>query len=822
MRKHFYMLIGIALIIQMSCPLYSQDYYSYYKNERVNYSAAPDKVILQLKSQEKLNEKYGLDSLMSLGLEGLFIGFYKSGNLTTETVLKNLKQNIDIKYVSPVLLNSHGEEMGALSDEIIVKLKKESNLTSFQDLLLKYGAKIVKNSEYDPLSYYISAVSFDGNTLDLANRFQASGLFEFSEPNFWLFVNPAMGKVPSTSSSNADQKYKQPQSANMLCPADPLYSQQWALNNTGQNDGVSDADIDAPEAWGITTGSASIKIAILDNGVQISHPDLNGNWVQGGDMTSGVTACQDGGSYGQPNLCTPQGDSHGTLVSGVAVAKGCSNLGITGIAHTSKIIPIRVYLGEANITNNGWIADGIYFAKNQGADIINLSLTLAGSFSAVDAAITNVITTGRGGKGCIIVAATGNNAQPGIGYPASNPSVMAVGNTTNKDLRYYESQFGIGLDVVAPGHDVYTTDLVGGKGINTTGDYVNFYGGTSLSSPLTAGVIALILSVNSNISYGAARLLLESTTDKVTPATYSYSSGVSGQPNGSWNYDMGYGRINAYKAVKATSSSNISGPNIICTSGTFTLEIIPNVTRVWTSSNTSLLTINSSTGVATKVGTSSGNVTITMTYSSSMASYAITKNIWVGTPDVSTIKYDNGIGAGTSNYVSPNTTHTVYLDQQNVINGNVSTTNWNPNPNVGYGYGTAFSQFNFNLTSGSSITFNPVSAINSCGTSNRTLAFIANSSFKIAPNPAKDVLKIIFDNVEYLDALPVQIELYSESSLKVVKSISIAQVYNEKLFVEGNVLAIDVRDLPRGIYYLRIVPNKNVDDDVKQIRVSLQ
>ncbi|MBL0049686.1 MAG: S8 family serine peptidase [Bacteroidetes bacterium] len=156
----------------------------------------------------------------------------------------------------------------------------------------------------------------------------------------------------------------------------------------------------------------------------------------------------------------------------------------------------------------------------------------------------------------------GNNNTSSIGYPASNSNTIAVAATsmcderkslTSCDGENWGSDFGIGTDIGAPGVHIYTTDISGNSGF-TNGDYAEYFNGTSAACPIAAGVMALMLSENSSLTYNDARFILESTCEKV--GGYVYNSNVFGQPNGTWSSNLGYGRINAYHALLAASCNN--------------------------------------------------------------------------------------------------------------------------------------------------------------------------------------------------------------------------------------------------------------------------
>ncbi|WP_159478657.1 trypsin-like peptidase domain-containing protein [Dyadobacter sp. 3J3] len=199
-----------------------------------------------------------------------------------------------------------------------------------------------------------------------------------------------------------------------------------------------------------------------------------------------------------------------------------------------------------------------------------------------------------------------------------------------------------------------------------------------------------------------------------------------------------------------------------------------------------------------------------------------TKDVYYGTPDVSNIKYDNGLNASNYNYVTPNTYHNIKLDVQKLTMANVTGyVDWHPSSSYGYSTGQYFSEYLVSLPAGQVIQFNPISVTNSCGTSNRSMVFAAYSGFSIYPNPVSDVLSVRFDNTEYLETLPEEINLYNEKSTIPIKTFNIKQVYNSKLFKDNN-LAIDVKDLPRGHYFLHITPNKLDKKNIDKIRVVLK
>jgi len=210
--------------------------------------------------------------------------------------------------------------------------------------------------------------------------------------------------------------------------ADPLFAAQWALNNAGLNGAVTNADVNAPEAWATTVGNAAIVIAVIDDGVEISHPDLAANiFSNPGETSNG--ADDDGNGYNDDlrgwdffsddNDPTPElpEDRHGTALAGLAAAVGDNSVGIAGAAHACRVMPVKVLSGDQWATDSG-LAESIYYSAGRtrnglgawrGADVISIGLSFPQS-AVVDAALQWAATSGRAGKGCPIFVAAGDEA----------------------------------------------------------------------------------------------------------------------------------------------------------------------------------------------------------------------------------------------------------------------------------------------------------------------------------------------------------------------------------------------------------------------------
>jgi flagellar hook assembly protein FlgD len=302
------------------------------------------------------------------------------------------------------------------------------------------------------------------------------------------------------------------QVTNSFTPKDPMYSKQWHLKK-----------IQASKAWDQTKGASSVIVAVIDGGVQVNHPDLKGKMVSPYNAVTGGT--------------TFSPVDHGTHVAGI-VAATLNKSGGTGVAPNVKIMPINVFRGSGATMYD--VANAIRYAADHNADIINMSL--GGYYYSYD---LHYATEYAKSKGVLIVAAAGNDDSYDETYPASLDGVIGVSATDSGDEITDFSNYGNSIDFAAPGEDIYST-------IN--GSKYGSMDGTSMASPVVAGVAALILSKNPLMTDEQVETVLQ-------------KSSVDLWRKG-WDYFYGYGRVDAYKALQSTSSP-IS--NITLSSASFTM-----------------------------------------------------------------------------------------------------------------------------------------------------------------------------------------------------------------------------------------------------------
>lgn len=285
-----------------------------------------------------------------------------------------------------------------------------------------------------------------------------------------------------------------------IVPNDPSYGTQWHLPK-----------IAMPAAWDHTTGSSSVIVAVIDSGVDATHPELSGLMVPGWNFYNNNSDTTD--VYG-----------HGTSVAGAAVARGNNGAGIASVTWQCKIMPVRVSNTSGSATYSA-MASGITFAADHGARVANVSYAGAARSATVQTAANYMA-----GLGGLVTASAGNDA---VTYTnPDHPSILAVSATTSTDALASFSSKGPFVDVAAPGQSIYT--LAKGGGYRSVS-------GTSLSAPIAAGVAALMFSVNPDLTPAEAQSILKSTAKDLGTAGYDTS--------------FGYGRIEAFKAVQAAISA---------------------------------------------------------------------------------------------------------------------------------------------------------------------------------------------------------------------------------------------------------------------------
>jgi subtilisin family serine protease len=332
-------------------------------------------------------------------------------------------------------------------------------------------------------------------------------------------------------------------------PSDPSFSALWGLNNTGQIGGLPGADIEAPAAWDLTRGSASLAVGVIDSGIDYTHPDLSPNvWSAPAAFTvtlGGRTLTCPAGSHGFNALaftCDPYDDfGHGTHVAGIIGAAGNNGLGVTGVNWTTRMVAIK-FLDATGTGTTAGAVNGIYFLIQANSAFANTATPLN----------VRVLSASWGGPGAsqalldainwanaynmLFVAAAGNsgvNTDISPNFPSNygSPNVISVAATDSADRRASFSNYGAStVDLGAPGVNILSTTRGGGYG---------YMSGTSMATPHVSGVAALALA-NCKLDTVALRDLLLRTAEPVAALAGITATG---------------GRLNALRALRGCSSS---------------------------------------------------------------------------------------------------------------------------------------------------------------------------------------------------------------------------------------------------------------------------
>lgn len=539
-----YFRISLILLLILSSDLIAKERYKWYKGEKkffeereeIKYIVFQD-VQSEIELSQILNNQWEIENFNNYNIESLELNRdYLAHSNSKHAIIRKVDFNLSSKlpenkkiiYESNFISNINGDEIG-ISNLIYVKLKSEFDMDLLKDVVSEFNIQIVGKDPLMSKWYILECTKFSHgiDAMDIANKIYESQFFEYASPSL----------IPTKSQAT--------------CTNEPYIS--WSLINTGYLGGTPDVDTDICEAWAITKGDPTIKVAVIDHGVEKNHPDLP-NVLNGFDaMTNSTPSVIHG--------------NHGTPCAGIIAAKENNAEGVAGIAPNVKILPISHTLYDAlqapGIEQQYALA--INWAWQNGADVISnswASLTLENEI--IDVAINNALTQGRNGLGCVVVFASGNDGLPSVNYPAnSNPKILAVGGVDRCGIRSGRSdilpnscdpwppgsqpaaQFGTELDVVGPGTSVITTDREAPNGYETSSDYVSF-AGTSAATPFVAGVAALILSVDNCLTVEEVNDIIESTAKKV--GGYLYGN-KPGRNNGSWHNVTGYGFANAAGAV---------------------------------------------------------------------------------------------------------------------------------------------------------------------------------------------------------------------------------------------------------------------------------
>lgn len=446
-----------------------------------------------------------------------------------------------------------------LTDQIVVKFGIDVPRETIESILSGAGVHLLKEYPDSPNTFLLQVTRTAGkNPIKVANALAERDEVEYAEPNL----------------VNRFQSF--------YIPMDTYFGKQWHLRAWDELDLVADADVLATEAWDLTRGRRDVVIAVIDDGFDLSHPDFfgTGKVVHPKDYVDGDA---------NPFPVTARGDYHGTPCAGVALAEE-NGEGVVGIAPGCAFMPVRFPLSADD--DFLW---RIFDYVGKRADVISCSW----GPPPIDVPLGQLLTDkfhqlatsgGPRKKGCVIVFASGNyNAplndpdntsfwwrdpfyglreaqEPILNGNATHPDVIAVAASTSLNRKAAYSNWGKEISVCAPSNNFhpYSMEPLPGLGIWTTdnevygGDFTRgsrftgVFGGTSSAAPLVAGVAALVISENPELSASEVKQILQETADKIED---SEPDPVLGFTKGSYDDNghskwFGFGRVNAARAVQ--------------------------------------------------------------------------------------------------------------------------------------------------------------------------------------------------------------------------------------------------------------------------------
>ena len=484
-----------------------------------------------------------------------------------DTVMSQLRADENMAFVSHVYtLENNPGTFVYLSDQITVQFATWVDNTKINVIANTFNLVQDQPVEGVPNTFvFLVSKQATQNPIKITNQLQILPEVLAAEPNIIIQQEP---------------HYR---------PQDSLYPQQWYLNHNGGNQLVAGSHISVEQAWDVTRGVRSIVVAVVDDSFDLRHPDFQGNGK--------VIAPRDLKENDFLPLPGEKETSHGTACAGLAVAEE-NGSGIVGVAPGCAMMPIRT----TGFLDDKSIEDTFNWAVEKGASVISCSWGASAVYFPLSirqkAAISRAATNGRKGKGCVIIFAAGNANRPINGsvneqnWPknivqgrtnwlsgfAVHPDVITVSASTSLNKKAAYSNWGDNISVCAPSNNappgmwfqetgyVYTqpaivsalagvgmltTDQIGGAGYDA-GNFTNNFGGTSSATPIVAGVAALVLSANPDLTAQQVKRILQDTADKIVDNNPDPQLGMRGGTYNSNGHSQwfGYGKVNAAKAVR--------------------------------------------------------------------------------------------------------------------------------------------------------------------------------------------------------------------------------------------------------------------------------
>lgn len=420
-----------------------------------------------------------------------------------------------VYWQNPAIVDpTFDEASGTVSERFVLQLQPNLSAADLASVREQFNLSELSPFTYGDSNLWMATVDRSTNRHATV---ESSSVVAMMESDLIISAEPETFYTAYGFESLRDHAERYISDAMVVIPNDTYYEQQWALDA-----------IQLEDAWETTTGSSEIIVAVLDSGAEMDHPDLLGNLVAGYDFIDGDNE--------------PWDDlGHGTHVASVIGGLTNNGEGTAGINWHIKVMPIKV-LNERGVGSVQHIIEGIEWAVDHGADIINLSLGSPDTSIALRLAVRRAVDI----EGIVVVAASGNEYEEGnpVSYPAAYREVIAVGATDEEGNHAPFSSSGNHLDVAAPGIEILAATWTG------SGAEYAYYTGTSMSAPIVSGVVGLMLAVDGELSPQRVSSILTSNAQDV---------GAAG-----WDEFTGYGIVNAGASMRDVSRG-IASPTAIPT-----------------------------------------------------------------------------------------------------------------------------------------------------------------------------------------------------------------------------------------------------------------
>jgi thermitase len=437
-------------------------------------------------------------------------------------------------YRKPTSYN-YGVPRQARNTEILVRFRMGTPLLKVKEIAARLNDRFQDKFENIGNLAVIEDRDGDDATKVLA-QYRALDEVEYAEANEEIRLDPEIrnfNRGSNRAPGYPDVEYQADG------PNDPKWSEQWSLDNSGQRGGKRGADIRALSAWAKTKGSAKVVVAVIDSGVEYTHPDLMNNiWIRPAQIDvyrdEELGAIDDKYGYNAvSNTGDPMDDNgHGTHCAGIIGAEGDNNLGIAGINWKVEIMPLKFISSNGSGTTKDAIECINYVIDRKRAGV-NVRIISASWGSTANSSALREAIKRAGDEGILFIAAAGNSSADSDRmphYPAGYdlPNVVSVASLDRNDLLSTFSNYGAkSVHIAAPGSEILSTWL---------GGQYEEHSGTSMATPEVAGVAALVLTVEPKLSVSGLRQRLFDSVDKLDGLKGKVSTG---------------GRLNAARAVGA-------------------------------------------------------------------------------------------------------------------------------------------------------------------------------------------------------------------------------------------------------------------------------